>query len=52
MILPPRRASVETHDEDQRSERERKKVLSFDEVRMRLERLKALGQSSSPPRFP
>ena len=44
MILPPRRASGETNDEDQRSERKKKKVLSFDEVRLRLERLKALDK--------
>ena len=42
MILPPRKASVETHEEEQKRERERKKLLSFDEILKRLERLKAL----------
>jgi len=42
MILPPRKASVETHEEELKRERERKKQLSFDEILKRLERLKAL----------
>jgi len=32
MILPPRKASVETHEEEQKRERERKQLLSFDEI--------------------
>jgi len=42
MILTPRKASVETPEEEQKSERERKKLLSFDEILRRLEGLKAL----------
>ena len=42
MILPPRNASVETHEEEQKRRRERKQLISFDEIRKRLERLKAL----------
>lgn len=42
MILPPRKASVETHLEEQKRERERKQLLRFDEILKRLERLKAL----------
>ena len=42
MILPPRKASVETHEEEQKKKQERKKQLGFDEIVTRLERLKAL----------
>jgi hypothetical protein len=42
MILPPRNALVETHEEEQKRRRERKQLISFDEIRKRLERLKAL----------
>ena len=42
MILTPRKASAETPEEEQKSERERKKLLSFDEILRRLEGLKAL----------
>ena len=44
MILPPRKASVETDEEVKKRERERKKQLSFDEIVKRLERLKALDK--------
>ena len=44
MILPPRKALVETHEEELKRERERKKLLSFGEILKRLERLKALGK--------
>jgi len=44
MILPPRKASVETHEEELKRERERKKLLRFDEILKRLERLKALDE--------
>ena len=44
MILPPRKASVETHEEEQKRKRERKKQLSFEEILKRLERLKALDE--------
>jgi len=44
MILPPRKASVETHEEELKRERERKKLLSFDEILKRLERFKTLGK--------
>jgi putative transposase len=42
MILPPRKASVETREEGQKRERQRKRRLSFDDILMRLENLKAL----------
>jgi len=41
MILPPRKAPVETHEEEQKRERERKRQRSFDEIMERLKRLKA-----------
>ena len=44
MILPPRKASVETHEEELKRERERKKLLSFDEILKRLERFKTLDE--------
>ena len=44
MILPPRKASVETDEEEQKREREKKKLLCFDEILNRLERLKALDE--------
>jgi hypothetical protein len=51
MILPPRKALVETHEQELKRERGRKKLLSFDEILQRLERLKAQGQNSSPSSF-
>ena len=42
MILPPRKAPVETHEEKQKREQKRKRLLSFDEILKRLERFKAL----------
>ena len=39
MILPPRKAPVETHEEEQKREQERKR--SFDEILERLKRVKA-----------
>ena len=44
MSLPPRKASVETHEEQQKRERERKKLLQFDQILKRLETLKAMDQ--------
>lgn len=41
MILPPRKAPVETHEEEQKRKEERKRRLSFDEILQRLKRLKA-----------
>jgi hypothetical protein len=41
MILPPRKAPVETHEEEQKREREQKRLRSFDEILERLKRLKA-----------
>jgi hypothetical protein len=44
MILPPRKASVETHEEEQKRRQERKQLLSFDDILKRLEKLKALEE--------
>ena len=44
MVLPPRKASVETHEDELKRKRERKKQLSFDEILKRLERLKGLDE--------
>ena len=41
MILPPRKAPVETHEEEQKREQGRKRLRSFDEILERLKRLKA-----------
>ena len=41
MILPPRKAPVETHEEERHRQRERKRQRSFDEILERLKRLKA-----------
>ncbi|MEZ6032194.1 MAG: IS4 family transposase [Planctomycetaceae bacterium] len=40
MILPPRKTSVETHEEEQKRKRDRKKIISFEQIRQRLEKLK------------
>ena len=41
MILPPRKASVETNEEGQKRERKRKQLLGFNEILQRLEKFKA-----------
>ena len=42
MILPPRKASVETDEEEQNRTQKRKRLIRFDEILKRLERLKAM----------
>jgi hypothetical protein len=42
MILPLRTASVETDEEEQNRTQKRKRLIRFDEIRKRLERLKAM----------
>lgn len=42
MILPPRKAPVETHEEEQKREQKRKRQLSFDAILERLKKFKTL----------
>ena len=44
LIPAPRKASVETPEEEQKRKRDRKKTISFDEIRLRLQRLKVLDK--------